>query len=259
MGFQWTQDAAIAEIDRLLECITPLSQQRRLCAEHSRWIARTLILLEEVFGRNSQYYVAFNSFRWHETSTIVVEGWDPAAAIEHKHQQAYRSQLETARGLLLAARDHLERADIASVYKGKDTPPESSTIIKIISLTAKLRKLMRDQPQREVDVQNAFEDLLTGADIPHSREAESFEYSSKTYRPDFTMPKIDLVVEIKLCNRDGREKDIIAEINDDILAYRTKYGNVLFVVYDLGLIRDTERFIGSFEQHQNVVVRVVKH
>ncbi len=44
----------------------------------------------------------------------------------------------------------------------------------------------------------------------------------------------------------------------DILAYQTKYANILFVVYDCGQIRDVERFIGSFESHPNVVVKVVK-
>ena len=73
------------------------------------------------------------------------------------------------------------------------------------------------------------------------------------------MPKIDLAIDIKLCSRDGREKEIIAEINDDIMAYQTKYGNLLFVIYDIGFIRDIERFADSFEIQRNVIVRVVKH
>ncbi|MFZ2063411.1 MAG: hypothetical protein WAU82_20550, partial [Candidatus Binatus sp.] len=71
--------------------------------------------------------------------------------------------------------------------------------------------------------------------------------------------KLDLATEIKFSNREGREKEIIAEINDDILAYGTKYGNLLFVIYDLGFIRDMDRFVRSFEERQTVLVRVVKH
>jgi len=122
----------------------------------------------------------------------------------------------------------------------------------------KLRKVIRSTPKNEKEVQDAFETLLVGADTPHSREADRIEYSSKTYAPDFTMPQLDLAIEIKLCAGHGREKEIIAEINDDILAYRTKYGNLLFVVYDVGQIRDVDRFTASFERHENVVVRVVK-
>ncbi len=64
---------------------------------------------------------------------------------------------------------------------------------------------------------------------------------------------------MKLCNRPEREKEIIAEINDDILAYSSRFGNLLFVVYDLGFIRDIDRFASTFEQHEGVLVRVVKH
>jgi len=51
----------------------------------------------------------------------------------------------------------------------------------------------------------------------------------------------------------------IAQINDDILAYRTKYGNAFFIVYDCGFIRDVDLFISSFEAQGDVYVRVVKH
>ena len=52
--------------------------------------------------------------------------WDPARAVERRHQQAYLKDLEAARGFLLGAADHLERADLSSVYEGKDTAPKSS-------------------------------------------------------------------------------------------------------------------------------------
>jgi hypothetical protein len=122
-----------------------------------------------------------------------------------------------------------------------------------------LRKVIRNQPTKEREVQDSLENLLIGADITFSREAENIEYSSKTYKPDFTIKQLDLAIEVKLCARDGREKEIIAEINDDILAYQTRYGNILFIIYDVGQIRDSEKFSASFEAHQNVIVRVVKH
>ena len=56
-----------------------------------------------------------------------------------------------------------------------------------------------------------------------------------------------------------REKELIAEINDDILAYKTKYRNLIFIIYDLGYIRDVDRFAEAFEASEGVIVRVVKH
>jgi len=182
------------------------------------------------------------------------------AAVERRHHQAFLRQLDASEGFLKAALIDLERRGVAEVYDGKDTPTESSSLLKIITLAErKLRKAVRERPERERQIQDAFETLLVGADIPHERETDSIIYSSKTYTPDFGFQAINLAVEIKLCNRADREKEMIAEINDDILAYKTKYGNLIFAVYDLGFIRDIERFCESFEGSEGVIVKVIKH
>ncbi len=235
-------------------------------AEHTRWMTRCLAVFEEVFGRKSRYYLSFAALRWQETGSFIIGGpgdpggsWNPQGSIDRRHHQAYLRDLGMACGLLLGASDELERSDLASVYEGKDTGPESSLIVKVINLAGpKLRTIIRSTPRNEKEVQEAFENLLVGADIPYSREMVRIEYGPKTYVPDFALEQIDLAVEVKLCAESRREKQIVAEINDDILAYQTRFGNILFVVYDVGQIRDVERFIAAFEQHENVVVRVVK-
>ena len=183
-----------------------------------------------------------------------------------KDQLAYQQQLETAKGLLLAAQDQLKRQALTpSVSTTKVTAQKTEAsnpndVLRIINLgDRKLRKVVRAVPRMEREIQDAFENLLVGADISYSRETEHIEYSSKTYIPDFTISSVDLVVELKLCSKDTREKNLIGEINDDIMAYRTKHRNLLFFVYDTGFIRDIDRFIESFEANQDVVVRVVKH
>ena len=70
---------------------------------------------------------------------------------------------------------------------------------------------------------------------------------------------LDLALDLKFCGSDNAEKRLIREVNDYIMAFGTKYGNLAFVVYDLGFIRDVDLFAGSFQQHQNVIVRIVKH
>jgi hypothetical protein len=188
-----------------------------------------------------------------------IGSWNPNAAIERENQNAFRQQAELASGLLQAAHDELRRKGVDQVFHGKDTPSESSAIVKILGLAERqLRKVVRGVPQREKEIQDAFESLVIGAEIDYSREAERIEYSSKTYVPDFTFRKIDVTLEIKLCNRADREKEIIAEINDDILAYRGSYRNIVFVIYDLGYIRDVDRFTESIAAHDGVLVRVVK-
>jgi hypothetical protein len=265
--FQWTQELAVQELKTIIMEAPSLRDTKRFSARHTRWTMHTLAFLEQVFGQNSRYYLSFAALRWSESGSIMFGGpgdpegaFNPQAGLERVHHNAYLRQLESAKGFLLAALDELERRGIAAVFDGKDTRAESSALLKIITLVErKLRKAIRDKPDKEKQVQDAFETLLVGADIPHERETDSIVYSSKTYVPDFTFPSINLAVELKLCNKPEREKEIIPEINDDILAYKTKYGNLIFAVYDLGYIRDVDRFTQAFEASEGVIVRVVKH
>jgi len=264
---KWTKESAVEELNRLIAEIDNLKIVKAFSAEHIRWQQGVIALLEEVFGKDSRYFQSFVSLTWTRQGSIIVGGpsdpdgsFDPRGAIEKVHHKAYLEQLESARGLLLAAQDELNRKDLEEVYRGKDTGPEASLILKIINLAEyKLRKTIRIPPTLEKQIQDAYENLLIGADIPCSRETDSIEYSSKTYIPDFSIQKSDLAIEIKLCARKEREKEIIAEINDDILAYKTKYGNMVFIIYDTGFIRDIEKFVKNFEDQEGVVVKVVKH
>jgi hypothetical protein len=268
MSISWIKESAIGELNKLSADIDGLKHQPRHSATHTEWLFKTLSLLEEVFGRDSKYYKTVVTLPWGQVGSFMVGGPDdpegsinPQAAVDKMHQRAYVAQLDTAKGILQAAQYQLNRVDdITVLYEGKNTPPESSLIVQIINLAErKLRKVIRDVPVREKQIQEAFENLLVGADVVYSRETDSIEYSTKTYTPDFTIIKIELAIEIKLCQKVNREKEIIAEINDDILAYQTKYGNLLFVVYDTGFIRDIDTFAATFEKNQNVVVRIVKH
>jgi len=256
----WTKEEALSEIDDLIGDIHKVSSAGRLSAAHTRWVMRAHKFFKEVFGRNSRLYIEFSALSWSATGGFVSGLDDLDFQIERQHQRAFTEQLEVARGLLQAAHDELDSSTIDEIYEGKDTPEESSLLLKVINLAEhKLRKVIRDIPKDEKEVQDAFENLLIGADIRYSREKDSIEYSSKTYKPDFTIDQLELAIEIKLCKDEGRVKKIIPEINDDILAYQTKYRNLLFVVYDVGKIRDKETFSASFEAHDNVIVRIVKH
>ncbi len=257
----WTKEEALLALKGLAEQADSLRSSKAYSSEHTIWVTKCLETFEEVFGPASRYYRSFAGLRWRRTDSYVLQDYgnieEAKAAIHHK---AYIRDLGIAKGLLLRAIEYLEERELGDIYDAKDTEPEASLILKVLHLAERqLRKVIRTQPSREVEVQDAFEDLLIGAAILYSRESERIEYSSKTYVPDFTLPKIRLAVEVKLCGQKEREKALIEEINDDILAYQTKYVNLLFIVYDIGCIRDIDRFIGSFEEKENVTVRVIKH
>lgn len=257
---RWIKEAALAELSSLIDEAQRLKHSSCMSAEHTRWLAKTFQFLAGVFSTSSIYYRSLKQLRWQQTGNFVIQAWDIQGALDARNHQAYLRDLDTAKGLLQAAFDELESSSMSDVYQGHDSPAETSGILKVLAIAErKLRKTIRDIPSRERIIQDAFENLLIGSDLDFSRETDSIEYSSKTYVPDFTISRLDLAIEIKLSNRAEREKEIIAEINDDILAYRQKYGNIIFVVYDIGFIRDIDRFIGQFEENDGVVVRVVKH
>jgi len=257
---RWTKESALQEIDILIREIDPLRDSQYKSAEHIRWLTRTHMFLEQAFGAASLYYVTLCRLQWHATGTFFTHGWDIQNQFDQRDHKAYLRDLDSAKGLLQAAHDELSRNTIEEVYHGKGTGPETSDILKVLNIVeSRLRKVVRQAPNREKDIQDSFENLLIGADIEYSRETDSIEYSSKTYIPDFSLRRLDLAIEIKLCNRVDREKVIIAEINDDILAYKQNYGNVLFVIYDIGFIRDVERFVSSLEETDGILVKVVKH
>ena len=259
----WSQESAVQELDQLIQDINLLADSRTGSSEHIRWQLRAVRFLREVYGEDSLFYRAFAHISWRYSGTMLLdyhEAFVPAAGQLRYDAPVFLAGLEKAQGIFLAAKDDIERIGIDAVYEGKNTGPEASLLLKIMKIAeTKLRKVLRAKPQKEREVQEAFENLLIGDDVPYSRETDSIEYSSKTYTPDFTVPKADLAIEIKLATSPAHEKSLIAEINDDILAYRTKYGNLFFVIYDCGIIRDIDRFVANFEANEAVYVRVVKH
>jgi len=137
-----------------------------------------------------------------------------------------------------------------------DTDQRIQSISDLIE--AHLRPSIFKDPCKEREIQDILETLFHVRDLPYLREKGHIKYSTKTYVPDFTFDSLNLVVEAKLCNREGREKEIIDEVNADILAYKTKYDSIIFVIYDLGFIRDVGQFKADIEKNPNIYAIVIK-
>ena len=73
------------------------------------------------------------------------------------------------------------------------------------------------------------------------------------------MAPFDLAIEIKLLKNQKQLSSIVDEINADIVAYHLNYKFRLFIVYDLGVIRDEVEFCRDLEGTDGVRVIVVKH
>jgi hypothetical protein len=123
---------------------------------------------------------------------------------------------------------------------------------------ANLRPAIYDDPKHEREVQNALETIFRARALDFRREQVSVPYSTKRYIPDFTFDRIGLAVEVKLCKDKDREKEMIEEINSDIVGYGGRYDRCLFVIYDLGFIRDAAQFSRDIEANPNVHVLIIK-
>jgi hypothetical protein len=133
---------------------------------------------------------------------------------------------------------------------------EYEQIIDLINVN--LRPAIYEDPRHEREVQNALETIFRARALDFRREQDSVPYSTKRYIPDFTFNRIGLAVEVKLCKDNDREKDMIEEINSDIIGYGGRCDRCLFVIYDLGFIRDTAAFSRDIEANPNVHVLIVK-
>lgn len=106
----------------------------------------------------------------------------------------------------------------------------------------KLRTCVRGRVLNEKQVQEALEMLLGISEILTHREQRGIPVGSKMTKPDFTIEALSLAVEVKLVKAAADEARVIREISADIQGYQQEYPHLLFVVYDLGVIRDFDRF-----------------
>ncbi|MPM26493.1 hypothetical protein SDC9_72996 [bioreactor metagenome] len=130
-------------------------------------------------------------------------------------------------------------------------------------IARKLRSIIYEVPKLEKEIQNAIETLLIGKGmskgIDYDRETGKFLFSGREYIPDFIIQKLQLCIEVKLLREQKYRSKIIEEINADITAYSKEYANLLFVVYDLGAIRDEVEFKRDLENSGNVKVLLIKN
>lgn len=127
----------------------------------------------------------------------------------------------------------------------------------------KLRSVIFTKPTKEIEVQNAIESLLLGKGwtkgIDYDRETGKVMFSGKEYIPDFVVPKLNLCIEVKLL-REGKRSEIIEQINSDITGYGKQYERQMFIVYDLGVIRNEVEFRRDIEKSgDSIRVVIVKH
>jgi hypothetical protein len=118
-------------------------------------------------------------------------------------------------------------------------------------IRSNLRRALFAVPEKEVEVQNAIESLMVGRGMSkgtdYDRETGRVKTSGKESVPDFIFATLNLCLEVKLSKSPDKLREIVDEINADIRAYSTKYERQLYIVYDLGTMRDEAEFKRGLE------------
>ena len=182
--------------------------------------------------------------------------------IDNANAYRYTGSFENFRDLLAEQ----ERASNAYLTNQNNTasPHQKQEYIDLQNfIKENLRTIFFDKPSKEKEVQDNIERLFVGKGmkkgVDYDRETGAVKYSDKEFIPDFIVPKLNLSIEVKLL-KDYHTKSIIDQINADIVAYGTKYNRILFVIYDLGGIRDEAAFKGDIEKFRDgTKVIIIKH
>jgi hypothetical protein len=93
----------------------------------------------------------------------------------------------------------------------------------------------------------------------YDRETGRVKNSGKESIPDFIFPVLNLCLEAKLSKTLENRRAIVDELNADIRAYAKLYDRQIYVIYDLGTIRDETEFKRDLENAPGVAVLIVKH
>ena len=99
-----TDSKAIESLNKL---IPEISGIQRNSSEHTRWLANVLRILDEKFGEDSQYSTTIRAFPWKETGAAIYSAYDYQSQRERDHQNAFRRQMEQAKGIIQSAVDAL--------------------------------------------------------------------------------------------------------------------------------------------------------
>jgi len=126
------------------------------------------------------------------------------------------------------------------------------------ALERALRVAFKAAPADEAEVQQATAAVLTALAVPFTREQEVVEVGTRTFRPDFVVHG-SVPLELKLVNTHGDVRKSQEEIAADIAAYKTKWSDLMFLVYDCGFIAEPHRYKETLMDQFGVTVIVVKH
>jgi hypothetical protein len=200
------------------------------------------ISIPEIYGKVAYYYQKV-------TGDLKIQV--PVAGVSHKLNDSYPNFFEA--GYLSGRTFHQHQGYVelqkvigiiesVGIKEEKDEP-----INKISSILKRFRpccSYLHSNIDSEVDVQDIIWIMLRSNYPKVEREETLRKFGLKSYRPDFGIPDLKTLIEVKFINDKTNPKDIQEEILADIEGYLNKneeYNNIIVFIYDkANKIKDPE-------------------
>ena len=147
---------------------------------------------------------------------------------------------------------------------GFDMLSKNEKLISIIdAIEKRFRKQFDNPPSNEKEVQEQLRKFFDAIGLEqgkdYERESGKFQFAGREYIPDFVLKDSNTALEVKILKDKAKKNKIIEEMNADYNAFIKEYNSLIYLVYDIGCISDTEQFKRDYEDKGNVRVLVVKH
>lgn len=208
-------------------------------AKNNKWIARVKKLLEDSYGKESDYYIDFNNtakVKWFTNYEKLVRHYKP---------------------LFDAAKDDLENLPATSINKAKNTSLEwvIGILERFPAFCRQLRERHDNRTTLEINDEYDVQDLVHALLMLHfddiRDEEASPSFAGASSRQDFLLKTEKIVIEVKKTRKNLGARKLGEELITDMARYREHPDceTLICFVYDpdgwvknpKGLISDLER------------------
>lgn len=138
-----------------------------------------------------------------------------------------------------------------------------TNLVQILRRFRECCQYIKDLPRDEKAVQDIMWIMLKSQFDRLDREETLLKFGTKSYKPDFGIPDLQILVEAKFVGDKTPVSKIQEEIIADIPGYlneSTKYKSIVALVYDAAhKLRDSRKFVEDLKSIDGIVDVLVIH
>ena len=249
----------IQALKKQLQQVNELHLERETysSSEFVRWREATKRRIKRIFGEESKHLEKFNSINYISLAFVGDEYTQ-----RRIDQEAFLGGLEVAKTRLLVMIDELvEYAELGELQSAWEivSVEEEQSVASLIQVLRRFRECcqhLTHLPDGEKDVQDILWIMLRSRYDSLEREETLPRFGVKSYRPDFGLPDLRAVIEVKFIGAktevSGSQEGILADV-PGYLNSATDYDAVIVFVYDgAHKLRDCKKFVRDLESVEGI-------